>query len=369
MASKLNLGIKNVYDLAKKTGRNVENTASSLKDDLETKVISIQKSKMPFLSRFRIKSSEFLKNHKADVKYLLLIIPIIAIFLLVKAVQYRQSLNSRAGIHQASVAFQLQNWNLPPENPFEVWINSDSPVSFANISISFNPALVKLTHEIALSGRLAKIIKVTTMSEANSTGVVSIVVGLDPTMVNSPPVGAFQVATLIFNANTQNPNITAMVNFNSSQMQIVASDQSAFQLTIANLNLVLNPTATPSPSPIPTLSPTPIPTPTRTPSTTPTPTQNDIIPPLVNITAPVDGLVVPTKGSLSIRTTASDASGIATIIISLDGKTSKTCTGATSCQTNLAVNKLSAGSHTITATATDKSINKNTSSKTIYITK
>ena len=360
MVSKLNLRIKEIFDRAKKTGASVEEAASSLKDDLETEVISIQKSKMPFLSKFRVRSSEFLKNHKADVKYLLLIIPVVATFLLVKAVQYRQSLNSRAGIHQASVAFQLQNWNLPPENPFEVWVNSDSPVSFANVSISFDPALVKLTHEIALSGRLTRIVKVTTMAEANSTGVVSIVIGLDPAMVNSPPVGAFQVATLTFDTKTLNPNIATVVSFDTSKMQLVATDQSMFQLAGTNLNLMLNPTATPTPFPV---------TPPQTPPGTATPSPGDTIPPLVNITAPVNGSVIPTKGSLSVRATASDASGIATIIISIDGKTSKTCSGTTSCQTNVAVNKLSSGSHTITAIAIDNSAKKNTSSISIQITK
>lgn len=265
------MGIKEVFDQTKKTGAGVEEAATSLKDDLKTKVISVQKSKLPFFSKFRVKSSEFLKNHKADIKYLLLIIPVVAAFLLVRVIRYTQSLNSRAGIHQASVAFQLQNWTLPPENPFEVWVNSDSPVSFASINISFNPSLVKLTHEISLSGRLTRIIKVTTMAEANSTGVVSIVMGLDPSMVSSPPVGAFQVASLTFNTNTLNPNIATSVNFNTNQMQILGSDQLAFQLTTTSLNLVLNPTPTlsPSPSSTPRLTTTPSP-PTPKPTATPT---------------------------------------------------------------------------------------------------
>lgn len=277
MASKLNLGIKEVFEQAKKASVGVEEAASSLKDEVETKVVSIQKSKMPFFSKFRIKSSEFIKNHKADIKYLLLIIPIIATLLLVKAVQYRQGLNSRAGLHQASIAFQLQNWNLPPENPFEVWVNSDSPVSFVNINISFDPKLIKLTHEITTTGSLTRIIKVTSMADANTTGAVSIVLGLDPSMSTSSPSGAFQVASLIFDANTSNPDVATTVSFNTSQMQLVASDQSAFQLTATGLNLILNPIATPTPSvtptPGPTLTPTPGSTQTPAPTKAPRPTQ------------------------------------------------------------------------------------------------
>jgi hypothetical protein len=354
MASKLNLGIKEIFDKAKKTGVGVEEIASSLKDDVEMKVVSIQKSKMPFLSKFKTKSSEFLKNHKVDIKYLLLAIPIIAIFFLVREVQYRQSLKTGAGLHQASVAFQLQDWTLPPENAFDVWVNSDSPVSFINVNISFDPKLVKLTHEIATTGKLTRIVKITSMADANSTGAISIVLGLDPSMATSSPSGAFQVASLTFNANTTEQNIATTINFNSSQMQIVASDQSVFQLTTTNLNLILNPTATPTPFPV-------------TPPQTPPPSEN--VPPVVTITSPTDGSTVPAKGSMSIKVGASDASGIATITIAIDGTTNKTCTGATSCQFNIAVTKLSTGSHTITATATDKSANKNTASTTIHVTK
>ena len=173
MANKLNLGIKEMYERTKKAGTKVEDAASSLKYDLKEKVVSVQKSKMPFLSKIKTRSSEFFKNHKADVKYLLLAIPIIAIFLLAREAQNRQSLKSRATLHQASIAFQLQNWTLPPEGNFEVWVNSDSPVAFVNANISFNPSLVRLTHEISTAGGLTRIVKVTPMAEANSTGIIS----------------------------------------------------------------------------------------------------------------------------------------------------------------------------------------------------
>jgi hypothetical protein len=353
MASKLNLRIKEMYDRAKKTGTKAEETASSIGKDLESKVISIQKSKIPFLSKLRVRSSEFFKDHNIDIKYLLLIIPIIAIFLLVREAQRQQDFRSRAGIHTASVTFQLQNWTLPPENSFGIWINSDSPVTFANINITYDPKLVKLTHEISPSGTLTRIVKITSMAEANSTGNISIVLALEPSRAVSPPGGAFQVASLVFNTNTGNPDVATTVNFNTNQMQLVASDESIFQLTATNLNLILNPTPTPTPSPTP--SPTPIP--------------EDTTSPVVIITNPEDGSSIPAKGSFSIQTVASDESGVAKISIAFDGKTSKNCSNTTTCRVNMAVNKISTGSHTITVTVTDKSPNKNTASTTINVTK
>ena len=291
MASKLNLGIKEMYNRAKKAGTSVEDAVSSFKDDLEAKVISVEKSKTPTFFKHGKRFLEFLKDHDVDVKYLLLAIPIIASFLLAKEIQYRQSLNSHANLHQASVAFQLQSWTLPPENNFDVWVTSDSTVSFVNINISYNPSLVKLTHEITTTGGLTRIIKVSSMADANLTGSISIVLGLDPSLISSPPSGTFQVASLTFNTNTPDPNVAATISFNTSQMQFVSTDESEFQLSATNLSLVLNPVVTPSPtpttgstsSPTPTSAATNVPTATATATAIPTAT-----PTIVPTTSPTN---------------------------------------------------------------------------------
>jgi Bacterial Ig domain len=368
MVSKLNLEIKEMYDRTKKAGAKVEDAASSLTKDLKSNVISIQKGKTPFFSKITKRFSEFLKNHKIDIKYLLLVIPIIAIFLIVREAQHLQDIRSKADVHNASVAFQLQNWTLPPAGNFDVWINADSPVAFVNIKISFDPSLVNMTNEITTTG-LNTVIQKTSMAEANSTGNVSIVLGLDPSQLNNPPTGTFQVASMTFNANTANPDITTAISFNAGQMQLVAIDQSVFALTTTNLNLVLNPTATPTPSATPVPTPTQTPMPSPTPTATPTPTPGDFTPPAVSITSPANGYHIPSKGSFAVRSTASDASGISRIVISLDGVAQKTCSNTTSCQVNISAKSISAGSHTIAATATDKSANHNTATSTISVTK
>ena len=118
------------------------------------------------------------------------------------------------------------------------------------------------------------------MAQANSAGAISIVLGLDPTMISNAPSGAFQVANLTFNSNTPNLNAAAVISFNTGQMQLVATDQSVFQLTSTNLNLVLNPT---TPTPTPTATPTT--TPTATPTATPTPTSTSNLTPTPTATS------------------------------------------------------------------------------------
>ncbi len=95
----------------------------------------------------------------------------------------------------------------------------------------------------------------------------------------------------------------------------------------------------------------------------------DTTPPVVTITRPADGTIV-SKGNLKIGTSASDTSGIAQIIVFLNGVVLKTCYGTTSCPANVSVASLSVGAHTITTEATDKGGPvANTSSTSITITK
>ena len=268
------------------------------------------------------------------------------------ATLHPQQVTTRAVVHQAKVSVLPATLSLPPNGALQIWATTDSPLAFVNVEVTFNPAVVKLTQEVALTtSAWGRVIQQTTMATANTTGKLTLVVGLDPTHVQTPPTGTFQLATLSFGANTTASNATTTVTITSASSQLVAVDTTVFAVTTAGSSIIVNPL----PTPTPTVAVTP--TPTVGPLPTPTPPPNETVPPVVTITTPPDGSTVPAKGSMSVKVTASDASGIATITIAIDGTTNKTCSGATSCQFNIAVTKLSTGSHTITASATDKSTN------------
>ncbi|MDO8600091.1 MAG: Ig-like domain-containing protein [bacterium] len=95
----------------------------------------------------------------------------------------------------------------------------------------------------------------------------------------------------------------------------------------------------------------------------------DTTSPVVTISSPQDGAILSAKGSISVSASVSDASGIASITIKFDAGTLKTCSSVSSCSAKLPLSKVSSGSHTITVTATDASPAKNTSSKSIMVTK
>lgn len=360
MLSKLNSTISKVYENSAKGIRQTLKTPINIKP-LKTKNISIIKSTTPSFNKWLIRIKEFYNRHRADFKYLLLAIPIIATFLIVREVQKYQSLHSEAISHQAAVYIQPASWNLPPEGSFDVWINAGSNVGFTHLEMTFNPSLVTLTNEITTYPALSRVVKVSTRSEANSTGKISIVLAPDPNQRNSPPSGTFRVATLSLDTNTPY-SVSTSVNFDSSKTSIVAMDQSVFITTFTGLNLNLNPT------PIPT--PTATPTSTEPPIITPTPTANpDITPPTITINNPPDGYTLPFRGTVKINTSASDASGIYSIQIFIDETSKKLCSNTTSCVYNLNVKNVTAGTHTIRVEAKDKSPNRNTTFTSITVTK
>lgn len=158
-------------------------------------------------------------------------------------------------------------------------------------------------------------------------------------------------------------------------------------------------TATPTLTSTPTATMTPTVTATATPTTTPTtsatrtatatataavtrtatatvtatgtatPMPADTTGPVVRITAPTSGARLSRTGTVTVTATATDASGIATIVLEVDGEMIATCTGKSTCSTNWQMAKVSAGAHTVTVRATDRSPAKNTSTTTITVTK
>jgi hypothetical protein len=254
MASKLNRGISEMYKNPPKSGMG----ESYIKpvEPIPSQNITVEKNKTPFVAKFKKNTIDFIKKHDIDFKYLLLAIPIIAIFIIAGVIQHKQSLESHAGTHTATVSFQLDNWKLPPQSTFGVWVNPDSPVAFADVEISFDPKIVNIVQEISVVGPLTRKIKVTSMTDANLTGKISIVLMLDPANKTNPPSNVFQIANLSFGAKTTSQNVTSAINFATSSMQLVAIDESVFSLTTKELNLSVNPTTTPTISPSPT--PTPI---------------------------------------------------------------------------------------------------------------
>ncbi len=101
---------------------------------------------------------------------------------------------------------------------------------------------------------------------------------------------------------------------------------------------------------------------------TPPTSGSDTTPPTVTISSPRNGSTIRNKDA-KVSVSASDTSGISSIVISLDGAIIKTCYDLTTCNATLAASSMSPGSHTLSASAADRTTTHNTTSTSISITK
>jgi len=263
MVSKYNQLIDKMYE---KSNKDIDEKLLSEEGvkPVKSKNLSLIKSSKSIFSKGVNWFKEFYHSHKVDFKYLLLAIPIIATFFIVREVLHIQSLKREAATHQIQVSFEPGSVVMPPATSFTIWFNSDTGVGFANTLVTFDPSLIKLTSDVSVDpAHLSRIIKITPMAEANSTGKISIIAALDPTKRSTPPSAVFQLATLSFAPVSTNPNVTTSISIDTGNSQIVAMDETVFNISATSASITLNPTSsTPSPtaSPVTTLVPTPRPT-------------------------------------------------------------------------------------------------------------
>jgi hypothetical protein len=184
-------------------------------------------------------------------------------------IQNEQKLTTGATSGTAQLFFEPSLISLPPNNSVNIWATTDHNTAFVHLDLTFDTKLVKLTQEVSLSNpAFKKVISVTSMTSANSTGKVSVTVAADPTTIGSSPAGTFKIATLSLAANTHKA-MTSALTFTTSTSQFVDTGATIETITAKNATVTLNaasPSHTTSPTPTPTATPTPTPTPSATPS-------------------------------------------------------------------------------------------------------
>lgn len=235
----------------------------------------------------------------------------LSLILVMAAVTYyfANSLIQRAVLYKAGAAggnaeffFDPGSLTLPPDGLASLWVTTDKAVGFVRAELSFDPKLVALAQDITLAEpSLKRVIKLSTMSEANSSGKIILVVAVDPTTLASAPTGNIKLANFKFKAISTRSNKAASVTVSTSSSQLVDTSAVPFNLTAKGLSLTVNPSDG-------TSTPTPTPTPATTP--TPPPISSDNIAPTVSFTSPTGGSVVDKGSTLSLTATAQDNVGI-----------------------------------------------------------
>jgi hypothetical protein len=98
----------------------------------------------------------------------------------------RQSLESEAGSNHATVSIRPDVKLLMRESVFKVWVTADNPMAFVHTEVEFDPAIVRLTENPTIStDKFTNVLKLSSASDANASGVIVIAVGLDPKVIAS----------------------------------------------------------------------------------------------------------------------------------------------------------------------------------------
>lgn len=187
--------------------------------------------------------------NKSNKKLLLVLVLTIAVpltvFLTIKGIEYL----TKGAATTVNVSFSQPSLTLNPDATSPTTINiltnaSTSEVGFVRVEFTFDPAKIMLASEITPTSLFKKVIKTTTATEANTTGRVTMVLGLDPADRTSPPTSSFQVATVSLKAKPGTSG-TSSLTFDNSKMQIVDMTAVANTITSTNTSISITSATTP----------------------------------------------------------------------------------------------------------------------------
>jgi len=237
---------------------------------------NIHRPEDPLIVKHKFSIADTISFLKQRLVYVVLILTAIGVAAYSQNPEWFGAYDTKASANTAQIAIQPAQASATPDTALQLWTTTSAPTGFIQVEIAFTPAVLKLSSDIILTNTdFTRIIKQTPYAEANTTGKIVLVLGLDPAKRTTPPQGTMQIATLPFTAVLPAVIPTTQVTVSGSGSTIVSMDTTLMGITATGSTISLpipTPTPTNSPTPTPTLLPTPTTTPTSTPTRTPTPT-------------------------------------------------------------------------------------------------
>ena len=201
---------------------------------------------MPF--RYKLPPSTF-------QKLILLAIVLLAMPLSISLVQRKTELRSKAQEQVVKMYFTPSQATIPPNTALKLMFDAQSnQLGFARVELAFDQTKIALTQEIAPTNLMSTVVTKTSLTDANTTGRILIVLGLSPANRATPQTGIFEFAEVAFGPKTQEQNQTTTVNLDTVGTQLVDMTSANLSFTGETATIVVNPVP---PTPTPTVSPTP----------------------------------------------------------------------------------------------------------------
>ena len=179
--------------------------------------------------------------YRSSIFFLILVIGI-TIYFFNYPLQKPQIFEINSSPGNASLFFAPNSPTFNPAGTLELWVTTDKPLAFSRVELSFDPSHLQLDQEITLTTpALKRLIKVSTMAEANNTGQLTLLLGLDPTTLSQAPTDSFQLATLHFISQVETANLSTPLSFIPNNLQLIDTGATAFVLSSTPANITLKP--------------------------------------------------------------------------------------------------------------------------------
>jgi hypothetical protein len=171
---------------------------------------------------------------------------LVGIFLLLR------SISSISALGQVDIYFDPPNLGLPPDGTTSVMLDAqDNQINFVRFVVNFDNTRINLTGQPIKTALLSTVVIETDVADANASGSYTLVMASSPD--DQPVEGVVALAQMTFSAITDEPNFVTQLVFIPGELQVVDANEAEMEITAGSADLLLNETA----SPTPTLTPTP----------------------------------------------------------------------------------------------------------------
>lgn len=185
-----------------------------------------------------MKKVKTLSSDSRIIPLLVLLILVLTIPLAIYLIKNNQIFRTGAAA-DVSLSIQPNSAQLPPNTTFKLMADSgNKEVSSLRVKITFDPSVLQLTNEVSTSGELEEVITKTPMSEANSTGSITISVAQSESQPYGPS-GNFEIASMNFSTTSSNETQT-QISFDNSEIQIQDSLGSELTTESSPSSLTIN---------------------------------------------------------------------------------------------------------------------------------
>jgi hypothetical protein len=170
---------------------------------------------------------------------IIVLILLFAVPITVLLAQTFQQLLSKASSSQAVYMFVPLTGAMPPDQNVQVMLSTRAiTVNFVSTVILFDNKKIQLASEITPSTSLKTVKVITSMAEANASGIIEIAVQTLPGDI--PPSGLIDIATLPFTTVSSLPNDTTELTINTSDGKILDTQRNQVTPVAKPLPFYLN---------------------------------------------------------------------------------------------------------------------------------